>query len=156
MRTFVYTSHPSRVVFGAGTVGRLGEEVERLGCSRVLLLSSGPLAAASARVREALGGLPATEFDGAAMHTPAEVTEQALDVLKESSEDGIVAVGGGSTTGLSKAPALRTGLPKVILPTTCAGSEVTPVLGETRTGARSRNRPRRSCPRPSSTTSNSH
>ncbi|MFD8393520.1 maleylacetate reductase and hydroxyquinol 1,2-dioxygenase domain-containing protein [Streptomyces sp. NPDC059680] len=134
MRTFVYTSHPSRVVFGAGTVGRLGEEVERLGCSRVLLLSSGSLAAASDQVREALGDLLAAEFDGAAMHTPVEVTEQALMVLRESSADSIVAVGGGSTTGLSKALALRTGLPQVILPTTYAGSEVTPVLGETRDG----------------------
>ncbi|MFK0112111.1 maleylacetate reductase and hydroxyquinol 1,2-dioxygenase domain-containing protein [Streptomyces sp. NPDC091217] len=134
MRTFVYTSHPARVVFGAGTVERLGEEVERLGCSRVLLLSSGPVAAASARVRQALGGLLVAEFGGAAMHTPVEVTQRALDVLKEASADGIVAVGGGSTTGLSKALALRTGLPQVILPTTYAGSEVTPVLGETRDG----------------------
>ncbi|MFE7393631.1 maleylacetate reductase and hydroxyquinol 1,2-dioxygenase domain-containing protein [Streptomyces sp. NPDC057582] len=134
MRTFVYTSHPSRVVFGAGTVGRLGEEVERLGCSRVLLLAGGPLAAASARVREALDGLLAAEFDGAAMHTPVEVTEQALEVLEASTVDCIVAVGGGSTTGLSKALALRTGLPQVILPTTYAGSEVTPVLGETQDG----------------------
>ncbi|MFD4504840.1 maleylacetate reductase [Streptomyces sp. NPDC058457] len=134
MRTFVYTSHPARVVFGAGTVERLGEEVERLGCSRVLLLSGRPLAAAAARVRQALGGLLVAEFDGAAMHTPVEVTQQALDVLKEASADGIVAVGGGSTTGLSKALALRTGLPQVILPTTYAGSEVTPVLGETRDG----------------------
>ncbi|MGW0995243.1 maleylacetate reductase and hydroxyquinol 1,2-dioxygenase domain-containing protein [Streptomyces sp. NPDC002520] len=134
MRTFVYTSHPSRVVFGAGTVGRLGEEVGRLGCSRVLLLSSPPLAAASARVREALGDLVAAEFDGAAMHTPVEVTERALEVLRQSEADCVVAVGGGSTTGLSKALALRTGLPQVILPTTYAGSEVTPVLGETRDG----------------------
>ncbi|MEU1407602.1 maleylacetate reductase and hydroxyquinol 1,2-dioxygenase domain-containing protein [Streptomyces sp. NPDC005728] len=134
MQTFVHTSHPSRVVFGAGTVGRLHEEVGRLGCSRVLLLGGGPLAAASARVRQELGGLLAAEFDGAAMHTPVAVTEQALDVVRESSVDGIVAVGGGSTTGLSKALALRTGLPQVILPTTYAGSEVTPVLGETRDG----------------------
>jgi alcohol dehydrogenase class IV/protocatechuate 3,4-dioxygenase beta subunit len=134
MRTFVYTSHPSRVVFGAGTVGRLRAEVERLGCSRVLLLAGGPLAPAAERVRRELGGLLAAEFDGAAMHTPVEVTERALEVLEESSADGIVAVGGGSTTGLSKALALRTGLPQLILPTTYAGSEVTPVLGETRDG----------------------
>jgi alcohol dehydrogenase class IV/protocatechuate 3,4-dioxygenase beta subunit len=134
MRTFVHTSHPSRVVFGAGTVSRLREEVERLGCSRVLLLAGGPLAATAERVRRELGGLLAAEFDGAAMHTPVEVTERALEVLEGSSADGIVAVGGGSTTGLSKALALRTGLPQLILPTTYAGSEVTPVLGETRDG----------------------
>jgi alcohol dehydrogenase class IV/protocatechuate 3,4-dioxygenase beta subunit len=134
MRSFVYSSRPSRVVFGSGTVDRLREEVERLGCSRVLLLSSLPLAEASTRVREALGGLVAAEFDGAVMHTPVEVTEQALTVLREVSADCLVAVGGGSTTGLSKALALRTDLPQVILPTTYAGSEVTPVLGETRDG----------------------
>ncbi|WP_030169891.1 maleylacetate reductase and hydroxyquinol 1,2-dioxygenase domain-containing protein [Streptomyces sp. NRRL S-813] len=134
MRTFAHTSPPSRVVFGAGTVGRLRQEVERLGCSRILLLSSPPVAEAAARVREALGDVLAAEFDGAAMHTPVEVTEQALEVLTGAAADGIVAVGGGSTTGLSKALALRTDLPQVIVPTTYAGSEVTPVLGETRAG----------------------
>ncbi len=74
------------------------------------------------------------DFDGAVMHTPVEVTEQALAVLREAAADCLVAVGGGSTTGLSKALALRTDLPQVILPTTYAGSEVTPVLGETRDG----------------------
>ncbi|MEV7990896.1 maleylacetate reductase and hydroxyquinol 1,2-dioxygenase domain-containing protein [Streptomyces sp. NPDC086077] len=134
MRTFVHTSHPARVIFGPGTVGELAEEVRRLGGSRVLLLSSPPLADASARVRDALGGLLAAEFDGAAMHTPSEVTEAALAVLREAGADCLVSVGGGSTTGLSKALALRTDLPQVVVPTTYAGSEVTPVLGETRDG----------------------
>ncbi|MFI6489019.1 maleylacetate reductase and hydroxyquinol 1,2-dioxygenase domain-containing protein [Streptomyces sp. NPDC050564] len=134
MRNFVYTSHPSRVIFGTGTVGQVRDEVERLGCSRVLLLSSPPVAKASARVREVLGDLTVAEFDGAAMHTPVEVTERALAVLREHSADCLVAVGGGSTTGLAKALALRTDLPQLILPTTYAGSEVTPVLGETQGG----------------------
>ncbi|MEW9515909.1 maleylacetate reductase and hydroxyquinol 1,2-dioxygenase domain-containing protein [Streptomyces tubercidicus] len=134
MRTFVHTSRPSRVVFGAGTVDRLRDEVALLGASRVLLLSSPPLAEVSAQVREALGDLLAAEFDGAAMHTPVDVTERALGVLRAAHADCVVAVGGGSTTGLSKALALRTDLPQVIVPTTYAGSEVTPVLGETRDG----------------------
>ncbi|GAA3026228.1 maleylacetate reductase and hydroxyquinol 1,2-dioxygenase domain-containing protein [Streptomyces glomeratus] len=134
MRTFVYTSHPSRVVFGSGAVDRLREEIERLGRQRILLLSGPALEWASARVREAAGDLVVAEFGDAAMHTPVEVTERALAILRETSADCLVAVGGGSTTGLSKALALRTGLPQVILPTTYAGSEVTPVLGETRDG----------------------
>jgi alcohol dehydrogenase class IV/protocatechuate 3,4-dioxygenase beta subunit len=134
MRPFVHTSHPSRVVFGSGTAGRVAEEIERLGCSRVLLLAGPSVAQAAARVREVLGGLVVAEFDGAAMHTPVEVTERALTVLREASADCLVAVGGGSTTGLSKALALRTDLPQVVLPTTYAGSEVTPVLGETSEG----------------------
>lgn len=92
------------------------------------------MAKAAARVRDVLGDLTVAEFDGAAMHTPVEVTERALDVLREHSADCLVAVGGGSTTGLAKALALRTDLPQLILPTTYAGSEVTPVLGETHGG----------------------
>ncbi|MDX3768567.1 MULTISPECIES: maleylacetate reductase and hydroxyquinol 1,2-dioxygenase domain-containing protein [unclassified Streptomyces] len=134
MRNFVHTSHPSRVIFGTGTVGQVRDEVERLGCSRVLLLAGPAVAAAAARVRDVLGDLIVAEFDGAAMHTPVEVTERALDVLREHAADCLVAVGGGSTTGLAKALALRTDLPQVILPTTYSGSEVTPVLGETQGG----------------------
>lgn len=134
MKNFVHTSHPSRVIFGTGTVGQLRDEVERLGCSRVLLLAGPAVAKAAARVREVLGDLIVAEFDGAAMHTPVEVTERALDVLREHAADCLVAVGGGSTTGLAKALALRTDLPQLILPTTYAGSEVTPVLGETQGG----------------------
>ncbi|GHF16033.1 alcohol dehydrogenase [Amycolatopsis deserti] len=134
MRGFVYSAHPARVVFGSGTVAQVREEVARLGGTRVLLLSSPPLHDAAQPVRDALGPLLAGEFDGAAMHTPVEVTEQALDVLAEHEADCLVAIGGGSTTGLAKALAVRTGLPQVILPTTYAGSEVTPVLGETENG----------------------
>ncbi len=45
-------------------------------------------------------------------------------------------MGGGSTTGLGKAIALRTDLPQIVLPTTYAGSEMTPILGETRDSAK--------------------
>lgn len=128
MRNFVYSAHPARVVFGPATQVR--DEVERLGAARVLLLSS--RSANAEPVRVALGPLLAAEFDGAAMHTPVEVTEQALELAKDA--DCLVAIGGGSTTGLSKALAVRTDLPQVILPTTYAGSEVTPVLGETENG----------------------
>ncbi|MEU3983551.1 maleylacetate reductase and hydroxyquinol 1,2-dioxygenase domain-containing protein [Streptomyces sp. NPDC026672] len=134
MRTFVYTSHPSRVVFGAGVVGRLREEVERLGARRVLLLWGRSAADAAERVRTDLRGLVAAEFDGAVVHTPVEVTERALAVLRDAGADAVVALGGGSVTGLSKALAARTGLPQIVLPTTYAGSEVTPVLGETADG----------------------
>ncbi|WP_431874828.1 maleylacetate reductase and hydroxyquinol 1,2-dioxygenase domain-containing protein [Amycolatopsis sacchari] len=130
MRNFGYSARPGRVVFGQASQVR--DEVERLGGRRVLLLSS--RSADAGAVRSALGPLLAAEFDGAVMHTPVEVTERALQVLKEHGADCLVAVGGGSVTGLSKALAVRTDLPQVILPTTYAGSEVTPVLGETEHG----------------------
>jgi maleylacetate reductase len=68
------------------------------------------------------------------MHTPVEVTEDAMRVVAERSVDGLIAVGGGSTTGLAKAIALRTDLPQIVAPTTYAGSEMTTIIGETKDG----------------------
>jgi alcohol dehydrogenase class IV len=83
-----------------------------------------------------LGEKLAGFFSGAAMHTPVAVTEQAMEVVMEKRVDCLVALGGGSTIGLGKAIALRTGLPQIAIPTTYAGSEMTPILGETKDGAK--------------------
>ncbi|MGI5467080.1 maleylacetate reductase and hydroxyquinol 1,2-dioxygenase domain-containing protein [Streptomyces sp. CA-132043] len=136
MRAFTYAGHPTRVVFGAGTIGRLPEELSRLGATRALVLSTPGRADLARRVGELLGPAAVGEFTGAAMHTPVEVTEQALAVVRESAADCLVAAGGGSTTGLAKALAVRTGLPQVVVPTTYAGSEATAVLGETENGVK--------------------
>ncbi|MGK9338455.1 maleylacetate reductase [Sinorhizobium meliloti] len=134
MYPFTYNSRPARVIFGSGTVARLPAEVERLGLKRVLVLSTaqqqGQAEALSASLGERSGGV----FAGARMHTPTAVTDEAMALVVEAAIDGFVAVGGGSTTGLAKALALRTDLPQIILPTTFAGSEMTPILGETRDG----------------------
>src|SRR5580704_3781141 len=136
MKNFTRTVGPSRVLFGMGTLNQVRAEAERLGAARVLLLSGPSLRKQADRVRDALGDLLAAEFDGAVMHTPVEVTERALAVLTDHRADCLVAIGGGSTTGLAKALAVRTDLPQIILPTTYAGSEVTPVLGETANGVK--------------------
>ncbi|MFI6440220.1 iron-containing alcohol dehydrogenase [Streptomyces sp. NPDC050759] len=132
----MHTVGPSRAVFGAGTLPQVRGEVERLARSRVMLVSDGApaLRKDTERLRDALGDLLVAEFYGAAMHTPVEATEQTLTVLREHDVDCLAAIGGGSTTGLAKALAVRTDLPQVIVPTTYAGSEVTPVLGETQNG----------------------
>jgi hypothetical protein len=57
--------------------------------------------------------------------------DAACRALDEAGADGCVAVGGGSTVGLAKAVALLTGLPYVAVPTTDAGSEMTPLWGLT-------------------------
>ncbi|GLZ29567.1 maleylacetate reductase [Lentzea sp. NBRC 105346] len=131
--TFTYEAPPTRIVFGRGTVAQVRGEVERLHGTRVLLLARH---AGADRIAAELEDIPTTRFGGAAMHTPVEVTERALTILKEHGADCVVALGGGSTTGLAKALAARTGVPQLILPTTYAGSEVTPVLGETEHGVK--------------------
>jgi alcohol dehydrogenase class IV/protocatechuate 3,4-dioxygenase beta subunit len=132
--SFQHTAHPTRVVFGTGTLDRVADEVERLGRGRVLVLASADLAAAGDRIEKVLGPLVVARFDDAAMHTPVEVTARALEVMRGAGADCVVAVGGGSTTGLAKALAVRSGVDQVILPSTYAGSEVTPILGETADG----------------------
>jgi len=55
---------------------------------------------------------------------------------EENRVDCLIGIGGGSTIGLCKALAFRTGLPQIVLPTTYAGSEMTPILGQTENGVK--------------------
>src|SRR3954463_13082559 len=136
MEPFVYNAHPARVIFGSGTLSRLPAEVERLGLERALVLATPQQEAAARELASRLGRRSAGVYANATMHTPVSVTEDALRVVAEQRVDGLVAVGGGSTTGLAKAIALRTDLPQIIAPTTYAGSEMTPILGETNDGVK--------------------
>jgi maleylacetate reductase len=134
--SFTYAPLPSHVIFGPGSFDRIGEEVLRLGRDRVLILASPRLADQVARARELLGARAVGEFDGAVEHTPVQVSEQALATLRAVDADCVLAIGGGSVTGLAKALAGRADIDQIIIPTTYAGSEVTPVLGETENGVK--------------------
>lgn len=57
-----------------------------------------------------------------------------MEQVSVSAADGVLALGGGSTIGLGKAIALRSDLPQIVIPTTYAGSEMTPILGGTKDG----------------------
>jgi len=138
--SFVFPGLPSRVVFGAGSLARTGEEIERLGCGKALVLSTPQQEDEARNLTDRLGALSVGVFSGAAMHTPVTVTEAALEVFKSSGADCLVSLGGGSTTGLGKAIATRTGVDQVVIPTTYAGSEMTDILGETQSGRKSTRR----------------
>jgi maleylacetate reductase len=81
------------------------------------------------------------------MHVPVEVARQARDLAADLGADGCVAVGGGSAIGLGKAIALEHGLPVIAVPTTYAGSEMTPVWGLTEGGRKRTGRDVRVLPR---------
>ena len=134
MQPFVYSGAPARVVFGHGVMAQTAQEIERLGCKRALVLTTPQQAGDGQNLREMIGARPVALFAGATMHTPLHVTEQAMAIVEETGADCTVALGGGSTTGLGKAIAFRTDLPQIVIPTTYAGSEMTPILGETRDG----------------------
>jgi maleylacetate reductase len=140
MEAFVYSAQPARVLFGSGTLSQLAEEIDRLQCSRALLLSTPGRSKLSESVAAGLGPLAAATFNGAAMHTPVDVTERAMKVVEKTGVDCVVTLGGGSTIGLGKAIALRTDLPQIAVPTTYAGSEMTPYIGQTEDGVKTTQR----------------
>lgn len=134
MQPFVYNAHPARVVFGAGALSQLATEIERLGAKKALVLCTREQRASAERVAGLLGARAAGLFDRAAMHVPIETAREARDVARTLGADCAVAIGGGSTTGLGKAIALDSGLPIIAIPTTYAGSEMTPIYGITEAG----------------------
>lgn len=123
---------PVKVTLGRGARRLLARELEERDLTRAVVLTTAEQAAQGETLRVELGSRSSGLFAGAKMHTPVETTEAALAACEGA--DCLVALGGGSTIGLSKALALRTGLPQIVLPTTYAGSEATPVLGQTSGG----------------------
>ena len=134
MKGFVYNAHAGRVVFGVGAIAHLGREIDALGARRALVLSTPGQRQGAERIAEMLGARAAGIFDRAAMHVPVPIAREARDLARRLDADCAVAVGGGSTTGLAKAIALESGLPILAIPTTYAGSEMTPIYGLTEGG----------------------
>ena len=123
-----------KVRFGAGLRATLADELAAMECSRALVLSTPQQSDVALDIAASLGARAAGVYSRAAMHTPVEVTDDALSHATSVQADCLVAVGGGSTTGLGKALALRTDLAQFVVPTTYAGSEATPILGQTENG----------------------
>lgn len=131
MNDFVYQGLPSRVVFGWGALEKLSVEIETLGAARALVLTTPEQKAMGEKIATSLGTRAVGVYAHAVMHVPLEVAEAARVEAKKIGADGYVAVGGGSTIGLGKAIALVSGQPILAVPTTYAGSEMTPIYGIT-------------------------
>nr|ACZ51383.1 putative maleylacetate reductase [Pseudomonas sp. NyZ402] len=131
MNPFVYQSLPTRVVFGWGKLSELGQEIDRLGARRALILTTPEQQDLGEQVAAMLGGRSAGVYPNAVMHVPIEVAQAARIEAARLGADCCIAVGGGSTIGLGKAIAMDSGLPILAVPTTYAGSEMTPIYGLT-------------------------
>lgn len=147
MENFVYTAQPARIIFGAGSLSQLAKEIDALGAKKALVLSTPEQRATAEMVADLLGARAAGVFDRAVMHVPIETAREARELARKLGADCAVAVGGGSTTGLGKAIALDSGLPILAIPTTYAGSEVTPIYGITEAGLKKTGRDLRVLPR---------
>lgn len=135
------------MVFGAGSLAQIPQEVEQLGLRRLLVLSTPAQEKLAEHAETLLGRACAGRFTEARMHVPADIAAAAVKAARETGADGCLAIGGGSTIGLGKAIALETGLPVISVPTTYAGSEMTPIWGLTENGRKRTGRDRRVLPR---------
>lgn len=144
---FVYAALPSRVIFAPGSLQALAREVQALGARRALVLCTPHQVAIAETASTLLGAASAGVFSGAEMHVPIESARRAREHAAAVGADCAVAIGGGSTVGLGKAIALESGLPIIAVPTTYAGSEMTPVYGITEDGVKKTGRDARVLPR---------
>jgi maleylacetate reductase len=147
MQGFIFDQPASRVIFGVGAFDTVQEEVKRLGSQRALVLSTPEQRQDAEEAARRLGSMAAGIFAEAVMHVPIETARTARETAKRLNADCCIAIGGGSTIGLGKAIALESGLPILAIPTTFAGSEMTPIYGLTEGGIKKTGRDRKVLPR---------
>lgn len=140
MNSFVYNGIPTKVIFGQGKLETLPDVIQSMQLERCIILTAPNQRHLGQKVANLLGPKAVALFDQATMHTPLHITEKAIQVTSKAQVDSTVSIGGGSTTGLGKAIAIRLGLRQICIPTTYAGSEMTPTLGETVNGRKTTRR----------------
>lgn len=142
---FTHEQLPGRIVFGTGRRSETPHELSLLGATRVVVIGgSHDTATIDELVRQL--DVPVETIIGVKPHVPAGTVRDALDVVDRFGPDAIVTVGGGSATGLGKMVALERDVDLLALPTTYAGSEMTPIWGTTEDGIKQTGRSLRVLP----------
>ncbi len=152
MQNFHYTSYAQEIIFGPGALAQLGQTIDRFHWQRLLLCSTGSLKRGGqiAALEQALGLRLVASYGRVQPHVPEAQVAEALALAETHQIDAVIGFGGGSAIGLAKAISLaleeRRGgqqteavspiqqplVPVIAIPTTYAGSEMTPVYGVTR------------------------
>lgn len=144
---FVQDLPATRVVFGIGLLDQLSDEVKRIDGRRVMLIYGNHESAYAEQVESQLGYAIVARFTDVVMHVPASIAQTATELCRAADVDLLVALGGGSSTGLAKAIAKATGLPIIAIPTTYSGSEMTTLWGLTENSRKVTGRDARVLPR---------
>ena len=135
-----------RVVFGLGSLGHVASEARVLG-TRIVIISGRHEADAAAAVSAELGDDLVWRIPDVVQHVPLAAVARGLEAALDVTAGVLVSIGGGSATGLAKAVARDAGLPIVAVPTTYAGSEMTPIWGQSDQSGKTTGRDPRVLPR---------
>ena len=151
MNEFRYTSYAQEIIFGTGSMAHLGEAVDRYSWRRLWLCSTGSqrrnghITAIENVLRDRL----VATYESVLPHVPDVQVAEVVALAYESEIDAVIGLGGGSPIGMAKAVSMaveekRAGrparatfpteqplVPVVAIPTTYAGSEMTPTYGIT-------------------------
>jgi maleylacetate reductase len=148
MAVFRY-SNPPVIHWGAGSLARLGEELERLKAQRVAIVTTRSLITARSavsgaeligRLREAMGSAMSPVTFQIGQHAPLAEVETAIGRAADAGVDGVVSFGGGSPIDAAKMVAVRVAdrrgaadraLPHVAVPTTLSVAELAAGAGFT-------------------------
>jgi len=152
MNEFSYTSYAQEVIFGVGALARLNDAIGRFHWQRLMLCSTGSLRRGGhiASIENALGSRLVAIFEHVQPHVPDFQVAEVLALASGKEIDAVIGMGGGSPIGMAKAvsfaleekhvgrparaalPTDQPLVPVVAIPTTYAGSEMTPTYGITR------------------------
>jgi alcohol dehydrogenase class IV len=156
MNDFRYVSYAQAVIFASGSLARLSEAVEGFGWRRLMLCTNHSMQenGHAASVKSVLGDRLVAIYSHVKPHVQDVQVSEALAVANKNEVDAVIGLGGGSPIGMAKAVSFaleekRTGrpakaafptdqprIPTVAIPTTYAGSEMTPTYGITHTDER--------------------
>jgi maleylacetate reductase len=144
---YTLTLRGPRVRYGHGiTRTDLTAELDRLGARRVVLVATSRARAAHAEVLDPITDRIGGHLADVRRHVPITAARAAVTLARDIEADCLLSVGGGSAVGTAKAVAVETRLPIIALPTTYAGSEMTPIYGITNDGIKRTARSERALP----------
>jgi alcohol dehydrogenase class IV len=149
---FRYTTYAQEIVFGSGALAQLGEAIGVYNWQRLMLCASPSLRknGTIAKLENILGDRLVVTFEDVSPHVQASQVAEVLHLADTNQIDAVIGVGGGSSIGMAKAVSLKLEarrrevevaqarypteqplIPSVAIPTTYAGSEMTPNYGVT-------------------------
>jgi maleylacetate reductase len=152
LRDFRYTTYAQEIIFGVGSLSKLGDAAGVYGWKRLMLCTSSSLRrnGTVAKIENILGDRLAVVFDTVSPHVQAAQVAEALKLADSHGVDAVIGLGGGSPIGMAKAvsmnleakragievvqahyPTDQPAVPSIMIPTTYAGSEMTPIYGVT-------------------------
>jgi alcohol dehydrogenase class IV len=153
MNAFHVVTQPQEIVFGAGSIKDLAVYVERTRWQRLMICAS-PSTRRNGqldRIETMLGSRAVATYEQVRPHVQEAQVAEASALAGNCHVDAVMGIGGGSAIGMAKAisfaleegsgtvpggtaPAAGGLVPVIAIPTTYAGSEMTPIFGVTRAG----------------------